>query len=47
VAANVFLLQKWFSTTLLKGAKSRPKILLESCTKYFNASQLTRFVLLH
>jgi len=29
---------------LLKGAKSRPTIVLEGCTKKFTASQLTRFV---
>jgi len=32
---------------LYKGAKSRPTILLESRTKNFTRSQLTRFVLLH
>jgi len=41
------LLQQQFSTILLKGAKSRPTILLESRNKNFTARQLTRFVLLH
>jgi len=31
----ILLLYQWFSTILLKGSKSRPTILLESCTKKF------------
>jgi len=49
VVVNVtffLLLQQWFSTTALKGAKSRHTILFESRIKKFYASQLTRFVLL-
>ena len=29
------LLQQWFTTISLKGAKSKPKILLEGRTKFF------------
>jgi len=35
------LLQQWFSTVSLKGAKSILAILLESRTKNFTTSQLT------
>jgi len=38
-------LHQWFSTFSLKGAKSRPTILLENSLKFFNTIQLTRFVL--
>jgi len=41
------LLQSWFLTISLQGAKSRPTILSESRTKNFSRSQLTRFVFLH
>jgi len=42
------LLQQWFSTTIsLRGAKSRPTILLESRTKNVTTSKLTRSALLH
>jgi len=45
VTARFHGLHQWFSTFSLKGAKSRPTILLESLTKIFNTIQLTRFVL--
>jgi len=41
------LLQLRFLTILLKGTKFKPTILLESRTKIFTTSQLTRFVSLH
>jgi len=40
-------LQQCFSTISLKGAKSRPAILLESRTKKLPPSHLTRFVLFY
>jgi len=44
-AAPFHSLYQWFSTFSLKGAKSRPTILLESFTKIFNTIPLARFVL--
>ena len=38
--------KQWFSTFVMKGAKSRPTILSESRTKNFNTSCLAHFVLL-
>jgi len=44
VVVNVFLLlQQWFSTISLKGAKSRPTILLESRTKIFYSKSIDTF----
>ena len=43
MVVNVFLLQQWFSTISLNGAKSRPTILLESRTKSFYHKSIDTF----